>query len=116
MKWKTLVGALVVGVGLCSQSFGFDLLDRRLGHHGCGSCCETNCCEAQPTCCEAAPACNSCSSCGESSCGCESSCGHGCHRIDLFAGLRGLFECHHHHGCCEETSCCEAAPACDTCN
>ena len=80
MKWNMVFGALVVSVGLCSQSFGFELLDRMLGLNdcGCNSCCQKSCepacgcdkgCEPsllrrrklavpQPTCCAAAePSC-----------------------------------------------------------
>ena len=37
MKWNILVGSLVLGFGLCTQSFGLDLLDRMLGtnYNGC---------------------------------------------------------------------------------
>ena len=46
MKWNILVGSLVLGFGLCTQSFGMDLLDRMLGtnYNGCSdkaSCCDT---------------------------------------------------------------------------
>ena len=42
MKMKILVGTVVLGIGLCTQSFGFELLDRMLGasqkngKDGCG--------------------------------------------------------------------------------
>ena len=50
MKWNILVASLVLTVGVCSQSFGFDLLDNMLGLGGCGcrSCCEE---QVEPTCC-----------------------------------------------------------------
>lgn len=134
MKWNMIFGALVVSVGLCSQSFGFELLDRMLGYRsggcgGCNSCCEATCCDAEPSCCAAeptccaaepaccaaepscceAPACDSCNSCNS----CDSGCGH--KHCGLFGGLKGMFAC---HGCkkscapaCEPT-CCEAEPAC----
>ncbi len=67
MKWNTMVSTLVLGFALCTQSYGFELLDRMLGIGGCG--CETKCCETKagcgvkascavkPTCgCEAKPA------------------------------------------------------------
>jgi hypothetical protein len=123
MKWNMLLGALVVSVGLCGQSFGFELLERMLGigGYGCGcesACCEPACgCEAEPACgceaapacgCEAAPACGCESACCESSC-CEKRCHGGCGLLD------GLFG-HHGHGChkksCCESSCCDAEPAC----
>ena len=31
MKFKILLGTVVLGIGLCTQSFGFELLDRMLG-------------------------------------------------------------------------------------
>jgi len=131
MKWKLFIGALVVSAGMCSQSFGFELLDRMLGggHGGCGnccapSCCEPSCCEAaaccEPTCCEAAaccePSCCEAAACCEPSC-CEAAsccdscntCGH--RHCGLFKGLKGLFDCNR---CCK-SSCCEPAccePAC----
>ncbi len=54
MRWNMVLGALVLSVGLCSQSFGFELLDRMLGM-GCGcdaqaSCCEKPCGAAAATC------------------------------------------------------------------
>src|SRR5271168_2993425 len=41
MKWNMVLGALVVSVGLCGQSFGFELLERMLGLNdcGCNTCC-----------------------------------------------------------------------------
>jgi hypothetical protein len=81
MKWNMFLGALVVSLGLCSQSFGFDLLNRMLGRNsgGCcqSQCCETSCCE--PTCCEPAccePACCEPACCEQQSC-CDS-CGDDC--------------------------------------
>ncbi len=55
MKWNILVGSLVLGLGLSTQSFGMDLLDRMLGMNyngGCdkASCCETSCCDPGPSC------------------------------------------------------------------
>jgi|NOAtaT_7_FD_contig_91_1096925_length_1007_multi_13_in_0_out_0_1 hypothetical protein len=52
MKWNTIVGTIVLSLGLCSQSFGFDLLNRMLGSNGCG--CDNgakNCCAPGPSCC-----------------------------------------------------------------
>lgn len=56
---------LVLGCTLCSQSFGFDLLDRMLGVRGCGS--SSNCCDTtgDMACCEPA-------------CGCETACAPDC--------------------------------------
>jgi hypothetical protein len=56
---------LVLGCSLCSQSFGFDLLDRMLGVRGCGSA--SNCCDS---------GCNM--SCNEPACGCEQACAPDC--------------------------------------
>ena len=50
MKWNIIIGTLVLGVGLCSQSFGFDLLDRMLGVNGCG--CESKCCDSKKNGCD----------------------------------------------------------------
>ena len=37
MKWNVLLGTMILGVCLCSQSYGFELLDRMLGvGNGCG--------------------------------------------------------------------------------
>jgi hypothetical protein len=93
MKWNILVGTIVLGFGLCTQSYGFELLDRMLGIGGCG--CETKCCDAKaargcsakaagcaaksPTCCaqKAAPACGceakapTCVQKAAPTCGCE---------------------------------------------
>lgn len=105
MKWKMVMGALVISAGLCTQSFGFELLDRMLGMHhhssGCNSCCEPACCEpacCEPACCESACCGNGCcNDCCEPTC-CESACcGNGC--------------C---NDCCEPT-CCEADACCDPC-
>jgi hypothetical protein len=127
MKRMLFLGALVLGVTVCSQSFGFELLDKMLGHKGCTSCCEPGC-DAGNGCCEpgcgagngcaAEPACGAGNGCCEPACGagngcCEPSCGaaKGCCRKkhDLFGGLKGLF-CHKK----KCNSCCE--PACDAGN
>ena len=36
MKWNVLLGTVVLGLGLCTQSYGFELLDRMLGVNDCG--------------------------------------------------------------------------------
>ena len=41
MKWNILVGTLVLSACACTQSYGFELLDRMLGISGCG--CESSC-------------------------------------------------------------------------
>ena len=120
MKRMMFLGALVLGVTVCSQSFGFELLDRMLGCKGCTSCCEPGCdagagdgccepgCDAGNGCCE--PACDAGAGdgcCGSSCCGTRK-----CRKHDLFGGLKGLFEkCKRKHKSCCGDSCCE--PACD---
>ena len=52
MRCKTIFGALLVSVALCSQGFGFELLDRMLGLNG-GGCGECNAC-AKVACCQPA--------------------------------------------------------------
>jgi hypothetical protein len=127
MKRMMFLGALVLGVTVCTQSYGFELLDRMLGHHRgcCDSCCEPGCdagngccepgCDAGNGCCEPAcgagngccePACGAGNGCCEPACGAASCCGVRKSR-DLFGGLKGLFEkCRaKHRGCCD--SCCD---------
>ena len=65
MKRTILMMAMVIGCGISSPTFGFDLLDRMLGIK-CGSSCDTAACDA-PADCEAEPACG----CEEPACGCE---------------------------------------------
>ena len=36
MKWNIIIGSLVLGLCVSSQSYGFELLDRMLGLKGCG--------------------------------------------------------------------------------
>jgi hypothetical protein len=131
MKWNVYLGTLVLTLGLSTQSFGFDLLDRMLGVSS--GCCDSGCCEA--TCgaaacgcdngCAAGPACgcdNGCDACAEPACGCaDTSCccshRHGRHLLDR------LFGCHRGCGCasaCEPACGCEAAACgcdngCDAC-
>src|SRR5438876_310245 len=116
MKWNIILGSMVLGLAMCSQSFGFELLDRMLGSNGCGcdtSCCQTKCCK--PKCCE--------SKCCKPKC-CESKC---C-RQPLFGGcnngckqggwkarccfLSGLFPCKQRccdNGCHAKGGCAAAA-------
>ncbi|TWU42904.1 hypothetical protein Poly41_12050 [Novipirellula artificiosorum] len=71
MKRTILTLTLVLGSSICTQSFGFDLLDRMLGVKGCcsSSSCDTGCC-TEPTCgCEAP-----CEVACEPTCGCEAPC------------------------------------------
>jgi len=134
MKRMLFLGALVLGVTVCSQSFGFELLDRLAGHRGCTSCCEPGC-DAGSGCCEpgcgagagngcaADPGCGAGNGCCEPACDagagcCEPSCGaaKGClkKKHDLFGGLKGLFACKKRHHGCTGSGCCE--PACDAGN
>ena len=121
MKWTSFLGVLVLSLGLCSQTFGFELLDRILGIGNSG-CCESSCgCEAEPECgCEAEPDCG-CEA--EPDCGCESdgSCksrnlggilGSGSLLSSLFSG-KGCCEAEPECGCEAEPECgCEAEPEC----
>jgi hypothetical protein len=100
----------------------------------CAPACAAPACE--PTCCEQ-PACNTGCGCGQGNC-CQGNvkcgCSHWgvrtCHSHDLFAGLRGLFDCNRgccnsgcNNGCgCAEATCfaqpvceqtCSAQPACE---
>ncbi len=120
MKRTILTLTMVVASSVCTQGFGFDLLDRMLGMKGCGSstaCCEAPVCE--PTCGLEAPCggCDSdfgCAPACEPDCGCEAPCG-GC---DSGCGLlKGnlLGGC---NSCAEPTCGCEiadcgCAPACE---
>jgi len=69
MKWNMLVVSLVLGAGLCNQSFGIDLLSRMLG--GKGSGCDTSCCDTAV----AGPSCGSEGICGGGLLGNGPSCG-----------------------------------------
>ena len=139
MKWNMVFGALVVSVGLCSQSFGFELLDRMLGLNDCGcntcctsepSCgcdkgCEPGCAAADASCCAAVadPGCGcaaaepACGCAAEPACGCAAPCDsccatRHCGRSKCRGGiLSGLHG--HLFGCCHK-KCCK--PACNTCN
>src|SRR3972149_1826517 len=104
MKSKTIFGALLVSVALCSQGFGLDLLDRMLGLNNCGGCGECNAC-AKAACCEPAKACCPEPCCPVKACepacepACEKNCGKSCCRVtpvrDLFCGIKDLLECDH---------------------
>ena len=105
MKWNILLGSLVLGLGLSTQSFGMDLLDRMLGmnYNGCSdkaSCCETSCCDPGPSCgCETG--CDACAPCAKK-----------CRKTPLLDLLRGCGG--KKSNCCEPACGCEAAcePAC----
>ena len=120
MKGKTIFGALLVSVALCSQGFGFELLNNLLGANGggCGTCAKVAPCEAvkacpQPAACD--PACEK--ACGQNSCGKCKKCRATPVR-DLFAGLKDLCEakgcyCEQPKGCCEAAKGCCPEPACE---
>ena len=130
MKWNMVFGALVVSVGLCSQSFGFELLDRMIGLNDCGC---NSCCQKAPSCgcdkgcepaCAAAPSCaaeQSCcaaeaSCCAAPSC-CKSRCKRHCnvlgHLHDKFFGCGCKKSCNSCNSCAAAPSCgCAAEPAC----
>ena len=89
MKGKTIFGALLVSVALCSQGFGFELLDRMLGLNcgGCGeckACAKVACCEKAGKCCCPEPACGCCA---KPAC-CAKACGLLCEAGLLRKGLR----------------------------
>lgn len=123
MKWNTLIGTIVLTIGICSQSFGAGLLDRMLGASGCG--CETKCCEASCGA-EAAGCCDSgCAAAADPSCGCDN----GCAAADPSCGCDNGCAAAPSCGCdaprkscrkpllsgllsCKKKSCCTAAPSC----
>ncbi|MEN6405238.1 MAG: hypothetical protein ABFC77_02080 [Thermoguttaceae bacterium] len=137
MRSKTIFGALLVSVALCSQGFGLELLDRMLGLN-CGGCGECKAC-AKVACCEKAcpkacvPAC-------EKACpkacvpACEKACPKACEKVicgepkckkyhatpvrDLFDNIKDMFEAKasicEAPKACEPTSCAKACPkACE---
>ena len=116
MKWNILFASLVLGLGLSTQGFGFDLLDRMLGASGCG--CEANGCAAKSGCGEkAAPACGC-----EAKAGCTSN---GCRtkavcapkgRTPLICRSCGSSAGRCTDGCADKcASCCTKAPRCNRC-
>ena len=142
MKRMMYLGALVLGVTVCSQSFGFEILDRMLG--GCrkagSSCCEPGCdagngccgnagdpgCAATDPGCGAGNGCGKGNGCAEPACdagngccdsGCTAAPGCGRKKHSLFGGLKGLFDgCKRKNTSCTSASCCGAEPACDAGN
>ncbi|MEN6452214.1 MAG: hypothetical protein ABFC96_17120 [Thermoguttaceae bacterium] len=119
MRSKTIIGALLVSAALCSQGFGFELLDRMLGLN-CGGCGGCNACKV--ACCEKACAVKACPQpCAKVAC--EKPCIETCAKAkkcrptpvrDLFGNLAELFEakayCYEQKACCEKACC--AKPAC----
>jgi hypothetical protein len=90
------LGALVLGVTVCSQSFGFELLNKMLGHKGCTSCCEPDCGAGNGCAGACEPGCGAGNGCAEPACGA----GNGCAEPACDAG----------NGCCEPS--CGAASGC----
>ncbi len=95
MKWQMMVTSLVLGLGISTQSFGFELLDQMLGIGGNG--CDSKCCDDHAGC-KVDPG------CGVKHNGC---CDKGRHRF----GKR------HGNGCCEpkckvDPGCCVKDPGC----
>ncbi len=94
MRSKTIFGALLVSVALCSQGFGFELLDRMLGLNG-GGCGECNACAKVAPCCSRV-----CEDlCSEAACCEKATCWHAAREVcrptpvrDLFANIKDLFE------------------------
>jgi len=142
MKRMLFLGALVLGVTVCSQSFGFEILDRMLGckkggtsctepscgaGNGCADACEPGCaagngclggCGAEPGCAAgngcAEPACDAGNGCTDGGCTAAPKCRK---KHSLFGGLKGLFDgCKRKHSSCTSASCCGAEPACDAGN
>jgi hypothetical protein len=75
MKLRVTLAAMLASMAICSQGFGFDLLDRMLGGSGCG--CASSCC-ATPV----GPSCGADNGCGAGcggmigpSCGADNGCG-----------------------------------------
>ena len=96
MKGKTIFGALLVSVALCSQGFGLELLNNLLGLNsgGCGTCAKVAACD--PACAKVAacdPACAKVAACDPA---CEKATCSKCKKCratpvrDLFAGLKDL--------------------------
>ena len=94
MKRMMFLGALVFGVTVCSQSFGFEVLNRILGHKSCTSCTEPGC-----------GAGNGCADAGEPGCGA----GNGC-----LGGCGSEPGCAAGNGCAEPA--CDAGNACTSCD
>ncbi len=79
MKWNVILGSIVLSVALCSQSFGFELLNRMLGIQNgcCNSCCTTPCCQTDccaTGCCATGCCDNGCCDTGCCDTGCASNC------------------------------------------
>ena len=135
MKWNLYLGTLVLALGLSTQSFGFELLNRMLGASGgCdAACCDVGggagcgaaaCdpgCGAANACCE--PACGAANACCDPACGAANACCDAapcCGKKRCGGLLSGLLAKHRAKkcgllggcdaGCCEPA--CGAASAC----
>lgn len=105
MKWNIFVGSLVLSLGLSTQSFGANLLDRMLGVNYNGDCdtatrCETSCSDPCPS-----------LGCDTASVPCATTC-RKTPLLDMMRGLRQRMAC---DTCCEPVCGCEdpcAEPAC----
>ncbi len=130
MKWNIFCATLVLSLGLCTQGFSFELLNRLLGGggYGCdaGCCAQPNDCGCDNSCgcdkgCGCATACGCEKTCGcERTCGCESSCG-----CDTGCGCShggGLLHYHHVKICIPKITlprirlCWPTAGGCDSCD
>ena len=90
MKLKMVIATLVCGMAFCSNSYGFELLDRMMGRAGCDGCA-TSCCDT--------PVNAGCGCDAQTNC-CDNGCGMRCHKFGNFfnrgCGGCGLFG----GGCC----------------
>ncbi len=107
MKWNILVGSLVLGFGLCTQSFGLDLLDRMLGTHYNGCCDKVTCCD-KPCCVDPGPSCGCDNGCDA----CCVACKPKCRRTPLLNLLRSCKCTKSCCDCCDEPVCGCEDPGC----
>ena len=109
MRSKTIFGALLVSVALCSQGFSFELLDRMLGLNG-GGCGECNPCAKVAPCEPCAKTCAPAACCEKATCNPCCKKYHATPVRDLFDNVKDMFEA---KGCqCEPVPCCEAKGCC----
>ena len=115
MKWNILAATMVLSLGLSTQSFGFELLDRMLGASDCGcevkgaakSNCQTkDCCVpkrlcAPKSCCQSKDGCD-----GKDGCKSPAQCG---------GGLFGKSCCQSKDGCGDGKGACEKQCGGKTC-
>jgi len=116
MRSKTIFGALLVSVALCSQGFGFELLDRMLGLNG-GGCGECNACAKVAPCEPCAKTCAPVACCEKATCGERCKVCRPTPVRDLFANMKDLFEAKGCQvdpvGCCEAPKCCPEPTCCE---